>query len=129
MKWLRSLGHGVVARQAENVTTEEEEKLWQEGLPGDHSPQTLLDTILFLCGGVDEQIIMHRTGHRSIDGVRKYKRISNEQEKATSCIITNSHSSSNITSLGAPQSTFNNCSSFTIKINLIYCYCCNSDLF
>ncbi len=50
MKRLRSLGHGVVARQAEPVTTEEEEKLWQEGLLGDHSPQTLLDTILFLCG-------------------------------------------------------------------------------
>ncbi len=263
MKRLRSLGHGVVVRQAEPVTTEEEEKLWQEGLLGDHSPQTLLDTILFSCGlafamrsgeehrslqlpqfklvesatdgsnylvynenysknnsgglkdrkvrpksvthyanetnpgrclvrlfkkylshrpdtsetafyltplqkpkgnawyssvpvgrntlaktvsrickacgieghktnhslrvtaatrlfqgGVDEQIIMQRTGHRSIDGVRKYKRISNDQEKATSSIITNSHSSSSIsTSFGAPQITFNNCSSFTININ------------
>ena len=29
--------------------------------------------------GVDEQLIMERTGHRSLDGVRSYKRTSDEQ--------------------------------------------------
>ena len=29
--------------------------------------------------GVDEQLIMERTGHRSLDGVRSYKRTSRKQ--------------------------------------------------
>ena len=37
-------------RRAEPLTIEEENQLWQCRLLGEHSPQALLDTMLFLCG-------------------------------------------------------------------------------
>ena len=37
--------------------------------------------------GVDEQLIMERTGYRSLDGVRSYKRTSTEQREALSHIL------------------------------------------
>ena len=37
--------------------------------------------------GVDEQLIMERTGHRSLDGVRSYKRTSQEQQVTLSDIM------------------------------------------
>ena len=46
MKRLR----GVKKRQAEPITVEEENKLWEKGVLGESDPQTLLDTVLFLCG-------------------------------------------------------------------------------
>ena len=36
---------------------------------------------------VDEQLIMSRTGHRSIDGVRTYKRVSESQQLALSNVL------------------------------------------
>ena len=50
MKRLQSNGVGSKRRQAEPLTEEEEEILWQKGLLGDSSPQTLLDTMLFMHG-------------------------------------------------------------------------------
>ena len=50
MKRLRSAGIGVKRKQAEPITIEEENKLWERGALGEHDPQTLLDTMLFLCG-------------------------------------------------------------------------------
>ena len=50
MKRLRSLGLGVQKRQAEPISVSEENILWDKGLLGSNSPQTLLDTILFYCG-------------------------------------------------------------------------------
>lgn len=50
MKRLRSIGLGVTSKQAEPLTVEEENQLWEQGLLGDHSPQTLLEAIFFLCG-------------------------------------------------------------------------------
>ena len=50
MKRLQSLGIGVKKRQAEPLTEEEEEKLWTTGQLGDHSPQALLDTMIFMHG-------------------------------------------------------------------------------
>ena len=50
MKRLCALGLGVKKRQAEPITVEEENKLWKKGVLGESDPQTLLDTVLFLCG-------------------------------------------------------------------------------
>ena len=47
---LYSSGMGAKRRQAEVLTDEEEEMLWQRGLLGDTSPQALLDTMVFTCG-------------------------------------------------------------------------------
>ena len=37
--------------------------------------------------GVDEQLVMERTGHRSVAGVRSYKRTSDQQREALSDIL------------------------------------------
>ena len=50
MKRLRSLGLGVKKRQADPITIQKENDLWEKGILGEHDPQTLLDTLLFLCG-------------------------------------------------------------------------------
>ena len=56
------------------------------GYKTNHSLRVTSATRLFQ-KGVDEQLIMCRTGHRSIDGVRKYKRISENQNADTSNIL------------------------------------------
>lgn len=50
MKDLRSKGVGTRKKQAEPVTTEEKELIWSKGLLGDTDPQTLLDTMVWMCG-------------------------------------------------------------------------------
>ncbi len=50
MKRLQSKGVGSKRRQAEPLTEDEEELLWQKGLLGDRTPQSLLDTIVFYSG-------------------------------------------------------------------------------
>ena len=40
-----------------------------------------------LQSGVDEQLIMTRTGHRSVQGVRTYKRVSEDQKLALSTVL------------------------------------------
>ena len=49
MKILRSTGHSVQAKQAEPLTIDKEDQLCKGGYLGDHSPQVLLDTMLYLC--------------------------------------------------------------------------------
>ena len=50
MKRLTSLGVGVKKQQAEPFTVEEESTLWEKKLHGEGSPQTLLNTMVYLCG-------------------------------------------------------------------------------
>ena len=40
--------------------------------------------------GTDEQLIMKMTGHHSLDGIRAYKRVSNDQFKQMSSVLQNS---------------------------------------
>ena len=47
MKRLRSIGVGVTREQAEPLTVAEENSLWEQGLLGDATPQTLIDALLF----------------------------------------------------------------------------------
>ena len=57
-----------------------------EGYKTNHSLRVTTATRLFQ-SGIDEQLIMDRTGHRSVDGVRTYKRISEDKKKHTSKIL------------------------------------------
>ena len=50
MKKVQSLGIGTKKKQAEPLTSEDEEVLWQAGELGDHSPQALVHTMLFMNG-------------------------------------------------------------------------------
>ncbi len=50
MKRLQSKGMGSTQKQAEPLSTQEEEQLWENQLLGDHSPQALLNTMVFMIG-------------------------------------------------------------------------------
>ena len=50
MKKLRSQGLGTDIRQAEPISAEEEELLWQCGALGGQNPQSLVDSMLYMCG-------------------------------------------------------------------------------
>ncbi len=45
--------------------------------------------VLLQLHGIDEQLVMERTGHRSLEGVRSYKRTSAEQQETVSDILSN----------------------------------------
>ena len=51
-----------------------------------HSLRATAATRLYQAG-VHEQLVMERTGHRSLEGVRLYKRTSDEQREALSDIL------------------------------------------
>lgn len=57
------------------------------GSKTNHSLRVLGATSLF-DAGVPERIIQQRTGHRSIEGLRIYERVTDEQEKAVSKVLT-----------------------------------------
>ena len=50
MKRLQGNGLGSKTRQAEPLTMEEEKMLWESRQLGDHCPQALVDTMLYMCG-------------------------------------------------------------------------------
>ena len=50
MKRLQSAGVGSKKRQAEVLTEEDEELLWQKGLLCNATPQTLVDTMVYMSG-------------------------------------------------------------------------------
>ena len=60
-----------------------------QGFKTNHSLRVTSATRLFQAG-IDEQLIMERTGHHSTDGIRTYKRSSAEQQKAISDILSRS---------------------------------------
>ena len=50
MKRLQGAGVGSHRKQAEPLTVEDEELLWRKKVLGDHSPQLLFNTMIFMCG-------------------------------------------------------------------------------
>ena len=62
------------------------EKAGIEGYKTNHSLRVTTATRLFQ-SGVDEQLIMERTGHRSTDGIRAYKRSCPEQAEQLSKVL------------------------------------------
>ena len=56
------------------------------GYKTNHSLRVTTATRLFQ-KGVEEQLIMARTGHRSLEGVRTYKRIGDEQREMMSNVL------------------------------------------
>ena len=61
----------------------------QAGIPGYHTNYSLPATAATCLyhAGVDEQMVMERTRHRSLEGVRTYKRTSKQQRAAISDIL------------------------------------------
>jgi len=57
-----------------------------EGYKTNHSLRATATSRLYQAG-VDEQLVMERTGHRSLEGVRSYKRTSDTQREALSDIL------------------------------------------
>ena len=51
-----------------------------------HSLHATAATRLY-SSGIDEQLVMERTGHRSIEGICSYKRTSSDQQEAVSDIL------------------------------------------
>lgn len=56
------------------------------GYKTNHSLRATAATRLYQ-SGIDEQLVMERTGHRSLEGVRAYKRTSEEQREVLSDIL------------------------------------------
>ena len=65
-----------------------------EGNKSNHSLRAYAATELFQAG-IPEKVIQDRTGHRSLDGLRKYERISEKQKEEALCV--------------APKPTFEEC--------------------
>ena len=49
MKCLQRCGLGSKRKKAESISCEEEEALWQKGVLGSSNPQSLVDTMLYMC--------------------------------------------------------------------------------
>ena len=93
-----------------------------QGYKMNHSLRTTTATRLFRAG-CDKQLIMERTGHRSLDRVRSYKRSSDEQHLALSEIVNGLLKPATLTANQqlqmtgtAPGVSLQNCSNITINI-------------
>ena len=80
------------------------------GIPGyrtNHSLRATTATRLYQAG-VDEQLVMERTGHQSLEGVRSYKRTSTDQQESMSDILNGTI---------AAQTTTDKCDSVVPRMN------------
>ena len=78
----RPLGHNTLAKTVPRMC----QSAGIQGYKTNHSLRATSTSRLYH-SGVDEQPVMERTGHRSIDGVRSYKRTSESQKEALSDIL------------------------------------------
>ena len=89
----------------------------QAGIPGyrtNHSLRATAATRLYQ-SGIDEQLVMERTGHRSLDGVRGYKHTSTAQREALSGILNCHTNIDNKTSALVSLSSSEACSSSSLS--------------
>ncbi len=80
----RPLGHNTLTKTIARLCA----SAGIEGFKTNHSLRATTATRLYQ-SGVDEQLVMERTGHRSLEGVRNYKRTSSQQKEALSDILYN----------------------------------------
>ena len=94
------------------------------GYKTNHSLRVTTATRLFQAG-VEEQLIMSRTGHQSLDGVRTYKRVSEEQCQQVSSVLNSAtncapHQNKKIKRHDHQEQaplTLSNCTNITINFN------------
>ena len=105
-----------------------------EGYKTNHSLRATAATRLY-SSGIDQQLVIERTGHRSLEGIRSYKRTSADQKEAVSDILSSTtcfqteralmpltketalvHHSQNASFIPGSYN-FNQCGSVTININ------------
>ena len=77
-----ALGHNTLRDTVNRICTE----AGIQGFKTNHSLRSTAASRLYQAG-VDEQLVMERTGHRSLEGVRSYKRTCDEQRIALSDIL------------------------------------------
>ena len=87
-----AVGHNTLKNFVANVCKD----VGIQGYKTNHSLQATAATRLY-ASGVDEQLVMERTGHPSIEGIRSYKMTSTEQQQNISDILSNSKRSCNHT--------------------------------
>ena len=118
-----AVGHNVLNNMLKKMC----ERAGINGFKTNHSLRATAATRLFN-EGVDEQLIMERTDHDSIDGVQNYKRTSNDQLIAISDVLNGMPSNKKVNSSSITSSTttvssdtskitFNNCTNITINFN------------
>ena len=118
----QAIGHNTLSSMMQDMC----KKAGIEGYKTNHSLRATAASRLFH-EGVDEQLIMERTGHHSLDGVRSYKRTATEQVMEISDILnrpkkirdaTNIHSAAlTMKKSDLSKIEFNNCSHMNINIS------------
>ena len=78
----KPLGHNTLSKTVTRIC----KAAGIEGYKTNHSLRATSTSRLYH-SGVDEQMVMERTGHRSIEGVRSYKRTSEGQREALSDVL------------------------------------------
>ena len=78
----KPLGHNILSGTVSSIC----KLAGIQGFKTNHSLRATATSRLYQ-SGVDEQLVMERTGHRSVEGVRSYKRTSDRQREALSDIL------------------------------------------
>ncbi len=87
------------------------------GYKTNHSLRATTATRLYHAG-VDEQLVMERTGHRSLEGVRSYKRTSVPQQEGLSDILNGNSSALAIpTSSNSVQFSQQSLNNVAVQVN------------
>ena len=112
---IKPLGHNTLENMVKTMCKE-------AGIPGHKTNHSLWATAVtrLFNAGVEEQLIMERTGHASVDGVRSYKHTSDDQRAALSEIMNlsapGSHLQQQQQGIG-PQLSMQGISNCVININ------------